>query len=116
MPQDHILQKIEKAIDFGFMYEEVKDLQSGHRQTEYRPGMLSKAVHHKLSVRIQQYVPHNRRMEVNMAFGGSSVMTSPKKSRTSRRSGKIICIGSQERIYSRGSPSEYWKKRYRRDS
>ena len=52
VPQDHILQKIEKAIDFGFMYEEVKDLQSGHRQTEYRPGMSSKAVHHKLLVRI----------------------------------------------------------------
>lgn len=62
VPQDHILQKIEKAIDFGFMYEEVKDLQSGHRQTEYRPGMLSKAVHHKLSVRIQQYVPDDQRM------------------------------------------------------
>ena len=44
------------------MYEEVKDLQSGHRQTEYRPGMSSKAVHHKLLVRIQQYAPHNKRM------------------------------------------------------
>ena len=34
VPQDHLLRKIENAIDFGFIYDEVKEL---YRQDNGRP-------------------------------------------------------------------------------
>jgi hypothetical protein len=64
VPQDHLLRKIEKAINFSFIYDLVKDRYSedtGRPSIEYRPGSVVQDRVHPVFIWNPQHAADNQR-------------------------------------------------------
>ena len=68
VPQDHLVRKIESAIDFNFIYDEVKDLYGDVGRDSIDPVSLLKIVLVQYLFGIRSMRQTIKEIEVNLAY------------------------------------------------
>lgn len=96
VPKDHLVRKIDHAIGFSFIYELVDDLYSeDHGRPSVDPVVLIQNALIQCLFCIRSMRQTINKTETNVAYHGSSVMTSPSPSPISQFSVRITCVVSR---------------------
>ena len=102
VPKDHILRDIDKAIDFSFIYDEVKELYCrDNGRPSIDPVVLFKIVMIQYTFGIRSMRQTIKEIEVNMAYRWFLGYDMIEKIPHSRPSERIICVVLLAVIYSK---------------
>lgn len=108
VPENHILRDIDKAIDFSFIYDEVKELYcEDNGRPSIDPVVLFKIVMIQYTFGIRSMRQTIKEIEVNMAYRWFLGYDMLEKVPHFTTFGRIICVVLQAAIYSKGFSSGF---------
>jgi len=112
VPQDHLVRKIDRAIDFSFIYDLVEDLYSeDNGRPSIDPVVLIKIVFIQCLFGIRSMRQTIREIETNVAYRWFIGYDFTQPIPTSPPSVKITFAGSKTRTCSSKSLCALWRKR-----